>query len=325
MEIGQQKTGEVTINAKDLNGKPENLSGTGTIAGYTYRVYYDETNTLFKESDQEKPIDIGRVIPIETDGKWKIEITAYDKAGNASAPFVTNIYKDTQKPSISTPSITEETETSFRITVSGRDETSKVAKFEYYIDGTKYDENKEGTIVVNRNITPNKTYTVTVKVIDNAGWSEESGSISAITKGELKPPSIIPATFNQYYNGNVTVSIQDTAEASKTRATRIIYKKTENGAEEIIEGRNGSFTISTDGTYKISACTQDAGGNRSGWTNANTFIRDASAPRPTLGTPTSTINSITVTANANETGGSRSKKLSIPIQNKCKWSMAKPW
>jgi len=182
-----------------------------------------------------------------------------------------------------------------------------------------------GTIVVNRNITPNKTYTVTVKVIDNAGWSEESGSISAITKGELKPPSITPATFNQYYNGNVTVSLTDTAEASKTRATRIIYKRTENGAEEIIEGRNGSFTISTDGTYKISACTQDAGGNRSGWTNANTFIRDASAPRPTLGTPTSTINSITVTANANETGGSRSKKLSIPIQNKCKWSMAKPW
>ena len=69
---------------------------------------------------------------------------------------------------------------------------------------------------------------------------------------------------------------------------------------------------------------QDGAGNRSGWTNANSFIRDAAAPRPTLSGISTTINSISVTATANESGGSRSKKLSIPIQNKLKWSLDKP-
>jgi hypothetical protein len=72
---------------------------------------------------------------------------------------------------------------------------------------------------------PNKTYQVYVKVFDNAGLSNTSASIPAITKGELLKPSITPSTLNAYYTGNITINIQDTAEASKTRATKLKYKR----------------------------------------------------------------------------------------------------
>jgi len=40
--------------------------------------------------------------------------------------------------------ISDEAETSFRITAIATDETSKIAKYEYYINGTKHGENTTG-------------------------------------------------------------------------------------------------------------------------------------------------------------------------------------
>jgi len=141
----------------------------------------------------------------------------------------------------------------------------------------KKDENNTGTIVIT-GLEPNRTYMVYIKVIDNAGWDKDSDQVSAITKGELKPPRITPNTLSAYYTGNVTISIADTAEAGKTRATKIKYKRTENGTEETINGTSGSFEINTDGVYKIYACMEDANGVKSAWVNTNQFTRDATRP-----------------------------------------------
>lgn len=75
-------------------------------------------------------------------------------------------------------------------------------------------------------LTPNKTYQVYVKIFDRAGLSNTSGTIPAITKGELLTPRITPSSLNAYYTGNITISLEDTADSTKTRATKLKFKRT---------------------------------------------------------------------------------------------------
>ena len=96
-------------------------------------------NVLQKKSNGI--IDIEKTIPIETDGEWKVIIKVVDEAGNESEEKMVGVHKDTGLPTVETPVITNKTASGFRIEVSAGDETSGVAKYEYYINNTKYDEN----------------------------------------------------------------------------------------------------------------------------------------------------------------------------------------
>ena len=65
-------------------------------------------------------------------------------AGNKSASFSIEIHKDSIAPRVDTPQISNITETGIKISVSAGDDTSKVARYEYYLNGTKAGENKTG-------------------------------------------------------------------------------------------------------------------------------------------------------------------------------------
>ena len=147
-------------------------------------------------------IDINKSIAVETDGEWQILIKAVDKAGNESGEKLVEVHKDTVPPTVDTPIVENITEHGLRIRVSAGDETSKVAKYEYYINGSKHGENATG-IYEATGLTAKENYTITVKVYDNAGLSKESNSIPAVTKGLLQAPSITPSgqTQNGYYKG----------------------------------------------------------------------------------------------------------------------------
>ena len=81
----------------------------------------------------------------------------------------------------------------------------------------------------------------------------------------------------------MTIKITDGAETGKTRATKLKY--TLNGTENTITN-GGTFNITTDGTQTIIAWAEDENGNKSETTIHPQFTRDATAPKPTIGTPT---------------------------------------
>ena len=87
--------------------------------------------------------------------------------------------------------ITNETETSVQVTINSyRDDTSKVAYFEYKVNEvtSKTDTSALTTI---EGLSPNQTYRITAIAYDNAGnASLESDTTTATTKGELKAPNI---------------------------------------------------------------------------------------------------------------------------------------
>ncbi|MCI8397543.1 MAG: hypothetical protein HFJ52_08065, partial [Clostridia bacterium] len=298
---------ELKINAEDLNGKPKTEENTGleTLNGYNYTLLNGEGTELKSKTHITKidtPIRTSEIA--KEDGIYQLHITAEDKAGNESTTKVVTLQKDTKVPTIGIPQITEITETGFQLTISAGDETSGIAYYEYYINNTKIETLTEGIWTPN-NLQPNSINNIKVIVYDNAGNKQESITTPVTTKGELRAPNIQISgdTRNGYYIGDVTIQVTDTSEANKTRVNRI--KVTGAGSERTITGTSGSFTITADGTYTISAWSEDASGNKSDTISKPSFTRDATAPNPTLGTPTTNSNgTIRVTATANETGGS---------------------
>ena len=284
---------EIQVQAED------NIEGQ--VEGYTYEVY-NMNNVLQKTSNGVIPIS--RNIQVETDGEWKILVKVQDKAGNISGEKLVEIHKDTEIPRIDTPIIENITARGFRIRVSAGDVTSGVARFEYYINGTKHGENEEGIYEVS-GLSPNTNYAVEVKVYDNAGLSNTSNSIPIVTNIGLQAPRIDPTGTiqNGYYKGTITVNISEAV--SGTGMTRIKYKLN-NGAEQTINGTSGSFTIEQDGTHQIEAWTEDNEGNRSTSANAN-VTRDTAGPTVSLNVGTPTETTIPVTANATDTVSRNSK------------------
>ncbi|MCI8621083.1 MAG: fibronectin type III domain-containing protein, partial [Clostridia bacterium] len=171
--------------------------------------------------------------------------------------------------------------------------------------------------------TPNTNYSVTVKVYDNANnVNDKANAVPITTKGQLLPPRITPSTLNQYYTSDITISIQDTAESTKTRASKIKYKRTSSAGEETINGTSGNFKITTDGTYQIYACTEDAQGNKSTWVNTNSFILDKINPSISITAGTGTTNSIPVTITASDTNGITNYKYEYKENGTSEWKTA---
>ena len=144
----------------------------------------------------------------------------------------------------------------------------------------------------------------------------------ASTNGTLNPPviSIKPNTPNgtsNWYKGTgaVTITVTDpTNPADESLTAKIKYIK--NGTETIINGKTHTDRITANGTYTIEAYAIDETGKTSAKSNVITFKRDGTAPKPSLSGTSAGINSITTTATANESGGSRNNALQIRIQRR---------
>ncbi|MCI8396508.1 MAG: hypothetical protein HFJ52_02175, partial [Clostridia bacterium] len=256
------------------------------------------------------------------DGIYQLHITAEDKAGNESTTKVVTLQKDTKVQIIGIPQRTVITETGFKLTISAGDETSGIAFYEYYINNTKIETLTEGIWTPN-NLQPNSINNVKVIVYDNAGNSATSINTPVTTKGELKAPNIqISGDIrNGYYIGDVTIQVTDTSEANKTRVNKI--KVTGVGAERTITGTSGSFTITADGTYMISAWSEDASGNKSDTISKPSFTRDTTRPSASLSVGSKGTRTIAVTAyGSDNTSGIQSYKFEYKKTSTSTWTTA---
>ena len=163
-------TVEAEITAKDEN------SG---VYGYTYSITgstnVSETNLI---GNKQK-------ITFETDGTFTIIIKAIDRAGNISNAYSLTVYKDSTEPNEFMPNISNITNNSFTISAYTTDDTSGIAKYEYYVNNDKKYEGTENTYTVT-GLSKNQTYGVYVLAYDNAGNIRSSQSSSAYTSESMQ-------------------------------------------------------------------------------------------------------------------------------------------
>ena len=176
--------------------------GSGVV-GYEYKAK-DESGKVIKASDNLINIDIP--IKIETDGKYKLEITLKDGAGNISGVRTEEVNKDTEAPKVGVPTVDQDsiTGSEFTISIGAGDETSGISKYEYYVNGNKKGESAVGSYTIT-GLNPVTTYEVYIKVYDKAGLSTESQRVAVTTKVDV--PSISIQDKDKWTNQSKTVTI----------------------------------------------------------------------------------------------------------------------
>ena len=256
-------------------------------------------------------------IKVTDEGYTVIVVIVKDKAGNVSTPITVKLKKDSEKPLDFIPGITNEKAKGFTINAGTADETSGIEEYRYYVGGELKGKTSEERLEVT-GLESSRTYAVYVEAVDKAGNIKKSTSIPGTTKGDLQKPEINISSGtegnNGYYKTNVTVEIRDSADEETTGATKIKYK-INNGAEQTINGRTGTYTITGDGETTITAYTMDDSGNKS--TEAKrTIKKDGTVPNTaTLSVSSCDITTISVTANGQD-ATSRNIKICILLQNK---------
>ena len=288
-------TTDVEISLPDMSD-----SNSG-IAGFYYWEVIDEAEPT--EEEKTYISGTGKTITVQSEGEKVISFQAKDNAGNLSGITTITVKKDSVEPNDFTPTITNEKSTGFTINARTEDSTSGIAGYYFYVDGElKNSEiNTSGTYEVT-GVSPNKSYAIYAEAVDVAGNRKKSTSITVATKGELYAPQISISGADQvngYYTGNVTVTIQDSAEEDVTGATQIRYTVT--GANQIAEttvnGRTATFTITTDGTSTITAQAVSSTGNVSE-TSTQTLSKDATPPS-TASITAGTVDKTTIEVTAN--------------------------
>ena len=158
-------TVEVEITGEDAN------SG---IYGYTYSI------TGTSNISETSLVGNKQKLIFETDGTFTLIIKAIDRAGNISNAYTLTVYKDATEPNEFVPNISNITNNSFTISAFTQDNTSGMARYEYYVNNDKKYEGTENTYTV-EGLTKDRTYGVYVVAYDNAGNARASSSISAYT------------------------------------------------------------------------------------------------------------------------------------------------
>ena len=286
-------------NAEDTN------SG---IAGY---YYWEVVGDVAEVPDEEKTYVSGasKTLTVKSEGIKMLAFQAIDRAGNKSGISNITVQKDSTNPKDFSLNIINDTTTQFTVNTGTTDDTTYTSDvsgmnyYEVYIDGNLVetaqvaDQSTPSISYVASNLQENTTYTVYVVAYDKAGNKTESASMTVSTAnvnpggggGTVEEPNsqlLAPAISlsgatqtNGYYTGNVMVTVQDSASAVATKATKIRYKV--EGATAIsetdVEGRTANFTIETDGSSTITAYAVDSEGNLSTATT-QVVIKDTTAP-----------------------------------------------
>ena len=286
-------------NAEDAN------SG---IAGY---YYWEVVGDVAEVPDEEKTYVSGasKTLTVKSEGIKVLAFQAIDKAGNVSGISNITVQKDSTNPKDFSLNIINDTTTQFTVNTGTTDDTTYTSDvsgmnyYEVYIDGNLVetaqvaDQSTPSISYVASNLQENTTYTVYVVAYDKAGNKTESASMTVSTAnvnqggggGTVEEPNsqlLAPAISlsgatqtNGYYTGNVMVTVQDSASAVATKATKIRYRV--EGATAIsetdVEGRTANFTIEADGSSTITAYAVDSAGNLSTATT-QVVIKDTTAP-----------------------------------------------
>ena len=325
---GWYKTG-VTI-------KIQGEDATSKIAGYKYKIKGEDTDWKTKRITDTKNYNLS-IGDSEKEGITEIVVKTYDYAGRESNQITITIPKDTKAPAFtaSEPIITNIKPKSMTISTRAIDPApssgvnGNPVTYKCYITEVGTSNRIEvGTGSTNTTgifeataLKPNKTYDIDIVARDYAGNESTQGG-RATTNGTLSAPviSISPTSpngSNSWYKGTsaVTITVTDpTTPADTSLTTKIKYIK--NGTETLVTGKTHTDSITASGTYEVEAYALDENGIQSAKSNVVTFKKDSKAPAPTLSNTTAGTTTITTTANAGESGGSRSSPLQIRIQRR---------
>ena len=284
-------------------GKDQNTSNANEISN-EQRIRY-----TINGGDSKYIESTSGPVTINTDGT-NFDVIAYtiDTAGNESdASAKTTVKRDATVPSTATITVSTKdiTYNAIKVTATGTDATSKVASYTFYKSETNADEgwskvetkeasktNLEQLDYTYEGLKTGTTYWFKVEVTDNAGNKKTSNVDKGTTLGDLKAPNITLASTEQADNiagtgdgtwrkGNITITIEDSADSTKTSATQIKYQITK-GTEQITSGtKDGTkitldTKITADGTYTIQAWALGRGGTSP--VSERTVKRDATLP-----------------------------------------------
>ncbi len=298
---------EITgISDKEKTGVKE-ISGADKVT-YSIDGKAEETITLTDTSTTQAEI----ADAITADGEHTIKAYTYDKAGNKSdASAELKINKDAAVPNKAELTVTETDYHTIKVTATGADATSKVASYTFYKSNVSaegpWDDGVTQTASSNNlgelaytyeDLDTGTTYWLRVVVTDNAGNTKESIVQRGTTKGDLLAPNIeltstetgdkvdVASDNTTWRKGTITIKITDSAESTKTSATKIKYqitKGTETVKSETVEGTSITLDtkITTDGTYTITAWAVGRGGTST--PSTRTVKRDTQKPKaPTI-------------------------------------------
>jgi chitodextrinase len=197
------------------------------------------------------------------------------------------------------PSVSNVAQTSADVSWAASTDDKGVAGYEVYLDGTKVAD-ASGTSTSLTGLTPDTTYSVTVKAKDTAGQlSTASAAASFHTQPQVtvdNPPSK-PGTPSV---SNITPSSADVTWAASTDDNAVAGYEVYLGGSKVADATTNSVSLSglTQGTtYSVTVKAKDDAGQLSAASNATSFTTtvpaDTSAPTQP-GTPSGTPTSSSV-------------------------------
>ncbi len=264
-ETGWYKSEEVIIKLNNMTDEP---ADSGVVGYYYWEI--PEGSTSNEVTEEQKTYVKGSTgqIKITKEGKITIGIQAKDKAGNitelAKIKTIT-IYKDSVLPGEFLPSIVvgSETTNGFTATAGTTDTNSGISHYNFYVrEGNKtvkeLKNDKTGSFAVT-GLASQKTYSVIVEAVDNAGNIRTGTGITGTTTKAGKP-NILIATHGEQENewyGKDDQKVGITITATNANATKIYYKKSTEANYTEITGTIAITEINTTGKYTIQAYTED--------------------------------------------------------------------
>ncbi|WCN37447.1 OmpL47-type beta-barrel domain-containing protein [Aneurinibacillus uraniidurans] len=286
IDIKVDKTAPVTkaneISDTFTQSSSIKLSATDALSGVA-KTFYSINGSDYKE---------GTSFTVSGDGTNKISYYSIDQAGNTEKPQTIEVKVDNTAPVTTSDAPTTWSKDDVTVSLTATDTESGVAKTFYSINGSEY---KEGTSFT---VSGDGTNKISYYSIDQAGNTEKPQTV------EVKIDKMAPVTTSNaptaWSKDDVTVSL--TATDTESGVAKTFYSI--NGSE-YKEGT--SFTVSGDGTNKISYYSIDQTGNTEKPQTIEVKI-DKTAPVTTSDAPTTwSKDNVTVSLTATDTQSGISK------------------
>jgi endonuclease YncB( thermonuclease family) len=236
-----------------------NLTATDDISGVA-KTFYSVDDASYQE---------GTTFTVSNEGTHKISFYSVDAAGNTETANTTYVKIDKTAPVTTSNAPTNWSKDDVTINLTATDTLSGVAKTFYSVDDADYQEGTTFTIA------NEGTHKISFYSVDAAGNTETSNT--TYVKIDKSAPVTTSDAHDKWSKDDVTVNLNAADDISGVAKT--FYSVDDADYQE-----GTTFTVSNEGTHKISFYSIDAAGNTE--TTNTTYVKiDKSAPVTTSDAP----------------------------------------